>query len=250
MADYYLLLSRAVHELDTSTVEHRQALYERVRKVMTEQLRDQDLMVGELGNHHSALEEAIKRIEEEEERRERRLQTQRVLKVVRDEEVKTDLGDLRRSEDKFPMRTESDRSAGLLKVRLPPSDASTLFIPCENVRQELGGRLTLIGAAPGGELILPAAASVTNLVSLAFLFVFRDGEGTFSTSFSLFAPSGQALVDKFKLSDTIKKPNEPFNLIVHIAPFQTTESGQFRAVAKLDNRDYARTFFLRQASAG
>jgi hypothetical protein len=248
MTDYYFLLSRAVQELDRNTVEDRCLLYERVRKVMKEQLHQQAPTAGELADHGAALEEAIKRVEGDEERRELRLQTQRVPEVVRgqaDEEIRSRPHS---NAGSAPRQAEAAQSEKVLNSPRLPTDENTLFIPCENVRQELGGRLTLIGAAPGGELFLPADAPVVQLVSVAFLFVFRDGEGTFPSSFSLTAPSGKNLVDGFKLSDTIKRPDECFNLIVHIAPFQTTESGEFRAAARLGSKDYVRTFRLRRSA--
>ena len=73
MADYYSLLSRAVQGLDQSTSDARRALYDRVRTVMMEQLHSHQPTLSDLVKQQLALEEAIKKVESEEEHKERSL---------------------------------------------------------------------------------------------------------------------------------------------------------------------------------
>jgi lipoprotein-anchoring transpeptidase ErfK/SrfK len=65
MADYFPILSRAVASLDPNTREHRQALYDRARKTLTEKLSDPNLAHADLKAESAALEAAINRVEME-----------------------------------------------------------------------------------------------------------------------------------------------------------------------------------------
>jgi len=248
MADFYSLLSRAVQGLDQSTGDSRRLLYERVRAVMMEQLRKQKPTLGDLVQQQIAFEEAIKKIEAEEDHKERSLVPGRPpLIVVKGQSKEEDRAEQVRQEPELAARalgSEAERYEKAPNANQLPTDANTLFLPCESIRQEVGGRLTLIGAATNGDIIVPTGTQIVNLTSLAFLFVFRDGEGTFPASFSLIAPSGQTIVDRFKLPDSVNRPGASFNLIIHIAPFQTKEFGRFRVVARLADQDYVRTFVL------
>ncbi len=67
MAEYYPLISRAVSGLDNSTGETRRALYERARTALVNQLRGADppLDEAEITRERLALEDAIRRVENE-----------------------------------------------------------------------------------------------------------------------------------------------------------------------------------------
>jgi hypothetical protein len=66
MADYYSLLSRAVAGLETNTDETRQALYQRVRAILIDNLRNQKPPVPgvEIERERLVLEEAIQKVEQ------------------------------------------------------------------------------------------------------------------------------------------------------------------------------------------
>ena len=247
MADYYSLLSRAVQGLDKSTNDARRALYERVRTVMMEQLHTQQPTLSDLVKQQLALEEAIKKVEAEEDHKERSLVPSRPsLKVVKGL-LEGDRPEQVGKERELTARAlggEAGRNEKALNANKLPTDGHTLFLACESIRQEAGGRLTIIGAVTSGDIVVPSGTQLVTLTSLAFLFVFRDGQGTFPASFSLVAPSGQTLVDQHKLPNSVKVPGD---LIINIAPFETKELGQFRAVARLADQDYVRTFGLGQA---
>jgi hypothetical protein len=67
MADYYSLIARAVSRLPNKTDEARRAIYERARTALQESLRtlDPPISEAELANTQSALEEAIRRVEQD-----------------------------------------------------------------------------------------------------------------------------------------------------------------------------------------
>jgi len=73
MADYYPLIARAVAGLDKNTGENRRALYERARAALVNQLRgvDPPLDESDITRERLSLEEAIRRLEAEANKRAR-----------------------------------------------------------------------------------------------------------------------------------------------------------------------------------
>ncbi|MFD1333735.1 hypothetical protein ACFQ4O_17155, partial [Methylopila musalis] len=67
MADYYPVLSRAVAGLPANTGENRRAVYERARAAIIRQLRsiDPPLSEEDISRERMQLEDAIRRIEDE-----------------------------------------------------------------------------------------------------------------------------------------------------------------------------------------
>jgi hypothetical protein len=67
MADYYSLTARAVSRLPDKTNEARRAIYERARTALQESLRtlDPPISEAELANAQSALEVAIRNVEQD-----------------------------------------------------------------------------------------------------------------------------------------------------------------------------------------
>jgi hypothetical protein len=86
-----------------------------------------------------------------------------------------------------------------------PSDARALFLLCESVRQEQNSKLTLLGLYTGGELLVPLDTKLVTLQSLGILFIFYDGEGTFSPTLNLFAPSGAVIIKDAKVQAGTKE---------------------------------------------
>ena len=67
MTNYYSLIARAVSRLPNKTDEARRAIYERARTALQERLRTLDPPVSEteLANVQSALEAAIRKVEQD-----------------------------------------------------------------------------------------------------------------------------------------------------------------------------------------
>jgi hypothetical protein len=126
-----------------------------------------------------------------------------------------------------------------------PTDSATLFLVCEIVRQEPEGKVTLIGVFTAGDILVPLETALS-LPSLGILFVFKDGEGKFSCTMSMFSPSGHVIIDKIKLADVEKQRESAHNLVLNFSPFQTAEFGTFRVVIQLNDRSYERTFQIKK----
>ena len=67
MDDYYSIIARAVSRLPSKPDEARHGIYERARTVLQEKLRtlDPPISEAELANAQSALEAAIRRVEQD-----------------------------------------------------------------------------------------------------------------------------------------------------------------------------------------
>jgi hypothetical protein len=126
-------------------------------------------------------------------------------------------------------------------VTATPSDAAVNFLLAESVRQEAGGKLTIIGLYPANQLLI-AKGTKQLVTSLAFGFIVLDGDGTFSTVISLVAPSGKTIFKEELLPNSVKLPGQPLTLVVAVQPFVTDETGKFDIALRLDNATYRRSF--------
>ena len=122
-----------------------------------------------------------------------------------------------------------------------PSDVAVNFLLAESIRQETGGKLTIIGYYPGNQLLIPKETKQL-VTSIAFVFIALDGDGTFSTAVSLTAPSGKAIFKNEFLQNSVKHPGQPLSVLLAVQPFVTDETGTFDVTLHLDNATYRRSF--------
>lgn len=126
-----------------------------------------------------------------------------------------------------------------------PSDDKTIFLLCEDVREETGKKLTVLGLMLGGEIIVPKQDHQNAaLSSLAFLFALTDGEGVFKSEFSIIGPDNQPLIMGNPL-ETEKLPDAAASLIFKLLPFKY-KLGTYRVILKLDGSAYEREFKIRE----
>jgi hypothetical protein len=87
-----------------------------------------------------------------------------------------------------------------------PSKRGVRFLLAEDVRQEAGGKFSLLGVFPGEKIFVggslasgtpPNVAFV--LASLAFVFIVTEGEGRFDGRFIVIAPDGKTAVADTKI---------------------------------------------------
>ncbi len=127
----------------------------------------------------------------------------------------------------------------------PPTDGSVLFLIAEQVRPETGGKLSIIGFYAGGDILVPENTTQTVLSSLAFIFIFKDGEGQFKTRLTIMSPSGKQLAD-IELRETTFV-GKSHSIVTQLAPFVTTEYGRYEVLLKLNEHVYARSFSLNRS---
>jgi hypothetical protein len=127
----------------------------------------------------------------------------------------------------------------------PPNDAAIQFLLCESVRQEQGGKLTLLGFFPGSVIVVPPTTE-TITFPLAFLFITNDGDGLFSVRVTLIRPSGAVEFADQPIPDVTKEPGKPMTALVQFLPFHTSEFGGFKILLKLNDALYERIFTIQK----
>jgi hypothetical protein len=129
-----------------------------------------------------------------------------------------------------------------------PSEDEITFLLCESIRQEANNKLTLIGLFTGGDVLVPVNATLITLPTFGLLFIFKDGEGTFSIHASIFSPTNKLLLARAKLEDSKKDKDGPMVIALMMTPFVTDEIGQFRVEIELDSEKYERTFEVKKSA--
>jgi hypothetical protein len=126
-----------------------------------------------------------------------------------------------------------------------PEDHQVIFLPCDDVRQEAAGKVSLLGMYSGGEIIVYAPPNEqTVLPSLSFLFVVMGGQGTFQTRFEITDPNNNPVVNH-PMANSVKNANAALNIIIRMTPFPVV-FGQYRVRLQLDDQSYHRTLTLIQ----
>jgi hypothetical protein len=123
---------------------------------------------------------------------------------------------------------------------LPPG--IDLFLTAESVRQEPGGKLTIIGAIMGGPLLVPAGTSFPIGIPLALLVVFQDGEGEFDTSIRIVDVAGAAMGPDVPLGIVTKIAGQPMHLSVNFGAFIVQKPGTYKVEIRLDSHVYTKDF--------
>jgi hypothetical protein len=133
-------------------------------------------------------------------------------------------------------------------TKTPPSREKTVFLLCEDIRQELGGKFSLLGLVANNDISvdeLPpnVGEGGAAIPSLTILFLFRDGEGEFNAKVGVIGPDNKELVPEN--GTTMKKgPKETMNVGFKITPFKVMV-GKYRAYVLLDNERYEEEFVIR-----
>jgi hypothetical protein len=97
---------------------------------------------------------------------------------------------------------------------LPKSDGSS-FLLCEDVREEVNNKLTIIGVFPNDDIVLRKDVVIPSLMAVLFA---RGGEGTCETRISLTDPKGQAVIESPKQTTVLEKNKVHLAAIRVLAP--------------------------------
>ena len=101
-----------------------------------------------------------------------------------------------------------------IKKSLPKSDGSS-FLLCEDVREEVNNKLTIIGVFPNDDIVLRKDVVIPSLMAVLFA---RGGEGTCETRISLTDPKGQAVIESPKQTTVLEKNKVHLAAIRVLAP--------------------------------
>src|SRR5206468_8610616 len=97
---------------------------------------------------------------------------------------------------------------------LPKSDGSS-FLLCEDVREEVNNKLSIIGVFPNDDIVLRKDIVIPSLMVVLFA---RGGQGPCETKVSLTDPKGQTIVESPKQTVVLEKNKNHLAAIRVFAP--------------------------------
>lgn len=124
------------------------------------------------------------------------------------------------------------------------------FLLADHVRQEEGGKLSLLGFYSGDAVLLkgplpeeiPEGMEGIALPGLTIVAVVRDGHGSFNSAIHLYGPNGKELGEGVKGHALDKAKDGTANLLVPIQPFPIPEFGMYRVLLELGKHEYEYRF--------
>ncbi len=96
----------------------------------------------------------------------------------------------------------------------PKSDGSS-FLLCEDVREEVNNKLSIIGVFPNDDIVLQKDVVIPSVMAVLFA---RGGEGPCETRISLTDPKGQTVIESPKKTVILDKNNAYLAAIRVLAP--------------------------------
>jgi hypothetical protein len=127
-----------------------------------------------------------------------------------------------------------------MKKALPQSEGSS-FLLCEDVREEVNNKLTIIGVFPNDDVILRKGIVIPSLMAVLFA---RGGQGSCETKVSLTDPKGQTVIESPKQTVVLEKNKNHLAAIRVLAPELTV--GQYTIKFFFDESSIQRSFQVKQ----
>src|SRR5581483_726343 len=124
---------------------------------------------------------------------------------------------------------------------VPKSDGSS-FLLCEDVREEVNNKLSIIGVFPNDEIVLQKEVVIPSVMAVLFA---RGGEGSCGTRVSLTDPKGQTVIESPKKTVVLEKSDAYLAAIRVLAPELTV--GQYTIKFFFDDQTIQRTFEVKSA---
>ena len=124
---------------------------------------------------------------------------------------------------------------------VPKSDGSS-FLLCEDVREEVNNKLSIIGVFPNNDIVLQKDIVVPSVMAVLFA---RGGEGSCETRISLTDPKGQTVIESPKKTVVLEKDTAYLAAIRVLAPELVV--GQYTIKFFFDDEAIERTFEVKTA---
>ena len=128
-----------------------------------------------------------------------------------------------------------------MKKSLPKSDGSS-FLLCEDVREEVNNKLSIIGVFRNDDIVLQKDIVVPSLMAVLFA---RGGEGPCETRVSLTDPKGETLIESPKQRVVLEKDTVHLAAVRVLAPQLIV--GQYTIRCFFDDKPIQRTFEVKKA---
>ena len=100
-----------------------------------------------------------------------------------------------------PLPLGANNGEADMKKSLPKSDGSSFFL-CEDVREEVNNKLSIIGVFQNDNIVLQKEIVIPALMAVLFA---RGGEGSCETRVSLTDPKGQTVIESPKRTVVLEK---------------------------------------------
>jgi len=124
---------------------------------------------------------------------------------------------------------------------LPKSDGSS-FLLCEDVREEVNNKLSIIGVFQNDDIVLQEDIVIPALMAVLFA---RGGKGPCETRVSLTDPKGQTLIESPKQTVVLEKDKVHLAAVRVLAPQLMV--GQYTIEFFFDDVPIQRTFEVKKA---
>jgi hypothetical protein len=122
------------------------------------------------------------------------------------------------------------------------------FILCEEIRQESGNKVSLLGVLAGGIVIDTHQPEESEdnytLPQLCFYFNFRDGEGSYKAQLEILDPKGTIIIEN-DIGELKKKPLSSMTFYATCRPFHINTFGEYTARLTLDDTPYEGRFLVK-----
>ena len=125
---------------------------------------------------------------------------------------------------------------------VPQSDGSS-FLVCEDVREEVNNKLSVIGVFQNDTIALQEEVLIPSLMAVLFA---RGGEGSCETKVSLTDPQGNPVIESPKQTVVLEKDNVHLAAVRVLAPHLIV--GQYKIKFFFNDETIERSFQVRPAS--
>ena len=124
---------------------------------------------------------------------------------------------------------------------------------CEDAREEKSGKFTVVGLFPGNRILIDTplvADDKKPAIPLAFLIIFRDGDGEAKLTIHTSDPDGNDMAAIVSPAQTITKlADRTLTLTVRTPAFAVPKLGTYVVNVMLDDKRYQFPFLI-EAKAG
>lgn len=132
-----------------------------------------------------------------------------------------------------------------------PSDSDITFLLCESIRQEGGGKFSLLGVSTTRRVTFekPKNLAPDRLlgIQLAFFFTFTSGEGKYKVSNRILDPDGEPISEEVA-SIIVKAESSAANISLQTPAFPVKKMGKYSIELHLDEQRYVRYFEISQTA--
>jgi hypothetical protein len=118
-----------------------------------------------------------------------------------------------------------------------PTDAT--FLICEDVREEKGGKVSLLGVFAGGDVQLANFKDGMG-IDLCVYCMFRGGAGAFNMQATLIDPKGA--VAKGPVESAVVEEGNTLGFTIRMRPLMISSLGIYRLVVTIDGKDFEFNF--------